>query len=511
MADSLLWSRYQEYVVRLANLGMELDPSHLRFNQSIFSQEQERITRALDNLRRLESGERVNASENRMVGHYWLRAPELAPNPELTREILDTREAVEGFAQKILSGALRTPTNKTFANLLLVGIGGSALGPQLIYSALGKKMQGLKTWFLDNTDPEGLFLTLSQIPELDRTLVLVVSKSGGTPETYNGQHFAWNYFEKQGIEPAGHFVAVTGVGSKLDKLAESGKWLARFPMWDWVGGRTSIWSAVGLLPAALQGIDISALLKGAAAMDIWGRNSDPRKNPSLMLALMWGYLAEWTGKKVMVVLPYKDRLSLLASYLQQLIMESLGKDSNLHGKQVQQGLSVFGNKGSTDQHSYVQQLREGVPNFFALFVNVLKDSEWEIESDLTEVESGISIGDYLHSFLIGTRSALYENGRESLSITLDRLTPESLGALLALFERAVSFYAAMIEVNAYDQPGVEAGKKSAAQVLELQKKILSLGIVEDGSSVEQAASKLGGDYDLLAVHEILRYLRANRA
>ena len=510
MTDSSLWSRYQEYVVRLANLGIELDPSHIQFNQSIFSQEQERIARALDNVQRLEAGERVNTSENRMVGHYWLRAPELAPAPELTREIVDTRKAVEEFAQKVLSGALRTPENKTFANLLLVGIGGSALGPQLIYSALGKKMSGLKTWFLDNTDPEGLLLTLSQIPELDRTLVLVISKSGGTPETYNGQLFAWNYFESQGLKPAGHFVAVTGVGSKLDKLAESGKWLARFPMWDWVGGRTSIWSAVGLLPAALQGIDIAALLNGAAAMDVWGRNADPRKNPSLMLALMWGHLTDWTGKKVMVVLPYKDRLSLLASYLQQLIMESLGKDSDLKGKRVQQGLSVFGNKGSTDQHSYVQQLREGVPNFFALFVNVLKDSEWEINSDLTEVEAGVSIGDYLHSFLIGTRSALYENGRESLTITLDRLTPEALGALLALFERAVSFYAAMIEVNAYDQPGVEAGKKSAAQVLDLQKKILNLGIVKDGSSVEQVASKLGGDYDLLAIHEILRYLLANR-
>ena len=221
-------------------------------------------------------------------------------------------------------------------------------------------------------------------------------------------------------------------GSKMDKVAVDEKWLARFPMFDWVGGRTSELSAVGLLAAALQGVDIQAMLDGAAAMDIATRSHDTAKNPAALLALMWYHATGGKGQKDMVVLPYKDRLLLFSRYLQQLVMESLGKRLDLDGNRVDQGINVFGNKGSTDQHAYVQQLRDGVNNFFLTFIRVLKDGGTRLET-----EPGATSGDFLHGFLLGTRTALFENDRQSLTITIQEVTARTVGVLIALFERAV--------------------------------------------------------------------------
>jgi len=170
----------------------------------------------------------------------------------------------------------------------------------------------------------------------------------------------------------------------------------------------------------------------------------------------------------MVVLPYKDSLELLSRYLQQLIMESLGKEFDLSEKRVHQGLTVFGNKGSTDQHAYIQQLRDGLDNFFAVFIRVLSDA------GKLQVEEGVTTADYLDGFYQGTRQALAEKGRQSITLTLKDVSPFSVGLLIALFERTVGFYASLINVNAYHQPGVEAGKKAAENVLALQRKALSI-------------------------------------
>ena len=256
-------------------------------------------------------------------------------------------------------------------------------------------------------------------------------------------------------------------GSHLDKQADSEGWLARIPMFDWVGGRTSELSAVGLLPAALQGIDIVRMLAGAAACDAATRVHETRRNPAALMALMWYVATDGKGKKDLVVLPYKDRLLLFSRYLQQLVMESLGKQLDLDGRRVEQGIAVYGNKGSTDQHAFVQQLRDGVNNFFVTFVRVLESGGSPVE-----VEPGVTAGDYLHGFLVGTREALYGNDRQSMTITIRRVDARTIGALIALFERAVGLYASLIHINAYHQPGVEAGKKAAAAVLSLQAKAL---------------------------------------
>jgi glucose-6-phosphate isomerase len=278
-------------------------------------------------------------------------------------------------------------------------------------------------------------------------------------------------------------------------------------MWDWVGGRTSVLSAVGLLPAALQGIDIDGLLAGAARCDRVTRLPETRRNPAALMALMWYHATGGAGRRDLVVLPYKDRLLLLSRYLQQLIMESIGKERDLAGRLVNQGLTVYGNKGATDQHAYVQQLREGVDNFFVTFIEVLRDRD----GLSLPVEPGATSGDYLAGFLQGTREALSEAGRESMTITVTQVDAAAVGALIALFERAVGLYAQLTGINAYHQPGVEAGKKAAGQVLTLQKKVVALlrGAPGQAYTAEEIAAALGHPEKVEQVFRLLLHLGAN--
>jgi glucose-6-phosphate isomerase len=277
-------------------------------------------------------------------------------------------------------------------------------------------------------------------------------------------------------------------------------------MWDWVGGRTSELSAVGLVPAALQGFAIDDMLAGARAADAVTRGSVVAENPAALLALMWHYAGGGRGDKAMVVLPYRDRLELFSRYLQQLVMESLGKERDRRGNVVHQGLVVYGNKGSTDQHAYVQQLRDGRDDFFVTFVRVLGPLDGAPSA--VEVEPGITSADYLDGFLLGTREALYENGRDSLTLTLGCVDARSVGALIALYERAVGLYASLIDVNAYHQPGVEAGKKAAARVIELQSKVMRAiaAAGPDGLDADEISDLVGGPDTAEAVHLLLERL-----
>lgn len=274
-------------------------------------------------------------------------------------------------------------------------------------------------------------------------------------------------------------------------------------MFDWIGGRTSVMSAVGLLPAALQGLETDNFLAGAAAMDRHTRRPEPMRNAAMLLALMWYYAGNGRGVKDMVILPYKDRLILFSRYLQQLVMESLGKEKDLDGNVVQQGIAVYGNKGSTDQHAYVQQLRDGIPNFFVTFIEVQKNRA----ADRFEVEKGVTSGDYLHGFLRGTRAALYQNGRESITISISEVNAFAIGALIALYERAVGFYGSLVHINAYHQPGVEAGKQAAAEILALQNRLKEVIPAHPGQTAEELASAVQADAE--DVYHILRHLAAN--
>ncbi len=500
-----LWQRCQKYSTEYPALGLAVDLSRMDFAEDYFQSMQPRLRQALAAMAKLEKGAEANPDEKRMVGHYWLRAPALAPSAEIRKGIEEALNAVKQFAAQVHAGAV-AGSKGPFKNVLLIGIGGSALGPQFIANALGQPGKDkMSLFFFDNTDPDGMDKVLDRLrPELGQTLTLVISKSGTTPETRNGMIEAEAAYSRAGLDFAAHAVAVTMRGSLLDKHAAN--WLTRFPMWDWVGGRTSELSAVGLLPAALQGIDIDSMLAGAKACDEVTRSKNTRTNPAAQLAAMWFHAGNGKGKKNMVILPYKDRLELFSKYLQQLVMESLGKRLDLDGKVVHQGITVLGNKGSTDQHSYIQQLRDGLDNFFVTFIEVLHDRN----GPAVMVEEKVTSGDYLSGLLLGTRQALFESGRQSITLTIADISPFNVGVIIALFERAVGLYASLINVNAYHQPGVQAGKEAGKVVIDLQRKILGqLENCPDGGSVSQLAQAIGAKDEAETVFKICEHLAAN--
>jgi glucose-6-phosphate isomerase len=508
MNAAALWQRYQDWLYYHEGLGFYLDISRMRFDDAFVASMEPKFEKAFADMAALEAGAIANPDENRMVGHYWLRNADLAPTPELKQDILDTLVNIEQFASQIRTGTIYPPGQEHFTDILSIGIGGSALGPQFVAQALGPDFPPLAIHFIDNTDPEGIDRILSSLEDqLPTTLVIVTSKSGGTPETRNGMVEVRTRFEQRGLHFPKQAVAVTGRGSALETQAISEGWLATFPMRDWVGGRTSELSAVGLLPAALQNISIRSILGGAKEMDAATRIPDLRRNPAALIALAWYYAGNGKGEKDMVVLPYKDSLLLFSRYLQQLVMESLGKERDLDGNLVYQGIAVYGNKGSTDQHAYVQQLREGLSSFFVTFIEVLKDCR----PPFVELEPGTTSGDYLFGFLYGTRQALYDNARGSITLTIPEVNAHTVGALIALYERAVGLYASLVNINAYHQPGVEAGKKAAAKILDLQQSVIAtLRQNSTPLTLAELAERAGHPDSIETIYALVRHLHANQ-
>jgi glucose-6-phosphate isomerase len=499
------WKYFCDHHFYFESVGLSIDVSKIdRFDDVLQKIDHPSIFREMA---ALESGGVANADENRMVGHYWLRNPAIAPSEDLKTMITDVWEALDRFVHAVHSGDLCGQKGK-FKRVLCIGIGGSALGPQLACEALTRGPRNkMALSFIDNTDPDGIDSVLAALDgKLGETLTTVTSKSGSTPETHNGMLEVAHAYEQAGLTFSRHAVAITGADSQLDQRAKREGWLKCFPMWDWVGGRTSIASAVGLLPMALQGIDYRKFLSGMGDIDSLTRLHDTH-NPALILAAAWYSATYGIGEKAMVILPYKDRLSLLSKFLQQLIMESVGKKLDRQGRIVEQGLTVYGNKGSTDQHAYVQQLRDGINNFFVTFIEVLLDRS----GPSLFLEEHIGTGDYLEGFLLGTRQALAENHRESITITIEKIDEYFLGILIGLYERAVSFYASLIDVNAYHQPGVEAGKKAAQAILKLQTAILKhlQSHPQQEFSVEMTAKAIGSDQPE-TIFKLLEHLTANR-
>ncbi len=486
--------------------GLWLDTAHMDLPKNYFNLHADKAALAFKAMADLEKGGIANPDENRMVGHYWLRSSKLAPTPKISKEIDDTLSDILGFATKVHSGEITSSEGKVFTDAIVIGIGGSNLGPKFIYHALSGKNDKMKLHFIDNTDPSGIYDTLSKIKSVIKsTMVIVISKSGGTIETRNGMLETEHYFKEHGIDFFSNSVCITQHGSKLHDFGGD-KWLHIFPMWDWVGGRTSVLSAVGLLPLSLAGIECTELLRGAKSADILTRDEVINKNPAMMLALSWLNFTEGKGGSSIVFLPYRDRLELLSKYLQQLFMESLGKELDLDGNTVKQGIAVYGNKGSTDQHSYVQQLVAGSDNMFVTFISVLSDTE---TSGITVGENSSS-GDYLNAFMLGTEKALKLKGKRSMTVTVPHLNAFYIGMLIALFERAVGFYATLVNINAYHQPAVEYGKKAANEIIELKNLILSYLSENSGKSftASELCYKLHCD-NFMHVFKILMHLSAS--
>ncbi|MFA7184487.1 MAG: hypothetical protein WC082_06325, partial [Victivallales bacterium] len=458
--------RNRKYTLTDGNSGFSIAFAGMKFTDSDLDAMAEKFARAKREMTRIEAGEIKNPDENRKVTHF----PDRAAYP-VGKEFAE----VEKFASEVRRGRI-TGQGGRFRSLIVNGIGGSALGPQLMQFAVNgpywnelkevDRQSNLKVYFLDNTDSAGFADALAVIDPAT-TLVATVSKSGGTQETRNNMIALEDYYDEAGVDFARHAVAVTMKDSKLWKHAEEESWLRIFEMAESIGGRTSETSIVGHLPAALAGIDFKAFLDGACFMDEWTRNGNYLENPAYMLAAMWYIAGKGKGDRNMVIVPYSDRLILLSRYFQQLVMESLGKEKDLDGKTVHQGLNVFGNKGGTDAHAFIQQLNDGRDDFFVTFIEVLKDPM------VLPIDESSSMGTYLHGFQEGLSAALRGKGRQTISITIEEVNEYNLGMIIALYERAVAVYAEFININAFHQPGVQAYKLAAQGILDLRRKFMA--------------------------------------
>ena len=434
-----------------AESGFTLDLTGMGLRPAQLAKLAAPLARAHAEMVRLEAGAIKNPDENRKVTHF---------SDRLTYADSAQFREVEAFARAIAAGG-------EIEQVLVNGIGGSALGPQLLQQAAhgpywneqaaAARRHFPKIYFVDNTDSAGLADALAVL-DLGKTLAVTISKSGGTQETKNNMLALEAAYRAAGIPFGPHAAAVTMPGSELDRYARAGHWRQIFPMADSIGGRTSETNIVGHVPAALAGIDFAAVVAGGRHMDELTRNPDPAQTPAYLLAAAWYIAGRGKGERNMVVVPYSDRLGLMGKYLQQLVMESLGKEKDLDGKVVHQGLTVFGNKGGTDAHAYIQQLNDGRDDFFALFIEPLRDAAHY------PIDAQLSMGDYLHGFKEGLVRALTGKGRRVAEISLAAADVFNLGMLIALFERAVAVYAELIHINAFHQPGVQAYKLASKDV-----------------------------------------------
>jgi len=316
------------------------------------------------------------------VGHYWLRAPELAPTDGIRKVIELALEQVKDFAARVHAGHVAPRHSHHFTDLLVIGIGGSALGPQLAADALGDpENDRMRPHFFDNTDPDGMQRELQRLAgRLDRTLTVVISKSGGTVETAAQMLIAHEWLQKAlgKDEARARMVAITDPKSgTLRELASAQGW-ATLPIPSNVGGRFCALTAVGLLPAHLCGLRTQELLSGAAAMAERCRAPRATDNPAAMIAMLsWLHDCE-RGHSVHVMMPYSDRLKSFAAWYVQLWAESLGKRVDRAGRTVECGPTPLPAVGATDQHAQVQLFMEGPRNKLVTFVGVTSH-----ERDLT--------------------------------------------------------------------------------------------------------------------------------
>jgi glucose-6-phosphate isomerase len=403
------------------------------------------LPRAMSALHCSESEWQPAAGRDHMIGHYWLRAPELAPTTEISLDIRRTWEQV-----KALQGS-------SHERVLVLGVGGSSLGIEMLHHAL-RDASTPELICLDNCDPGGMSDKLACV-DPRHTAVVVVSKSGRTMETMLALEIAQAHWQRAGISFGRHAIGVSMPDTPLATLSQG--FLDFVPMWDFVGGRFSVTSAAGIVPMALLGLDWQSFLDGARTSDDLNRLEVVARNPAGRLAALWWNLRRKAGVHSLAFVPYRDRLALVPRYLQQLIMESLGKTHSKSSVRVSDGFNVLGNRGSSDQHSLLQMFIEGRAGTFVHFI------ESYAQEPVSEERWVTKASDHLVSALLGTRESLALCGRGSATLGLRDLRPSSLGALVALFERSVGLYAELAGIDAYGQPAVECGKKASSRYVDL--------------------------------------------
>jgi glucose-6-phosphate isomerase len=437
-------------------------------------------------------GDLINQTENRAVLHTALRAPEsatvLVDGKNVMPEIYEVKRSIEKFTNEVTSGERKGYTGKAFTDIVNIGIGGSDLGPAMVVEALQFYKNHLNVHFVSNVDGDHVNEVIKKInPET--TLFVIVSKTFTTQETLTNSETIRSWFLKSAKheDVAKHFVAVS---TNIQKVTEFGIDANNiFPMWDWVGGRFSLWSAVGLSISLAVGFDnFDKLLKGANQMDEHFKKESFDKNIPVILALLSVWYNNFFGAESEALIPYTQYLQKLAPYLQQGIMESNGKSIGRDGKRVnyQTGTIIWGEPGTNSQHAFFQLIHQGtklIPTDFIGFVKPLygnkdhhdklmsnffaqteallngKTSE-QVQAEFDKQGLEKSKADYLKPFKVFT------GNKPTNTILIDKLTPESLGSLVALYEHKIFVQGIIWNIFSYDQWGVELGKQLANSILD---------------------------------------------
>ncbi len=436
---------------------------------------------------RLFGGEAINATEGRAVLHPALRAPRGADFQALgeavSADVDEVREAMVAYAQIIRSGSEKGATGKPFKAIVHIGIGGSDLGPRLVWDALRPLDPAIDLRFVSNIDPRDMAEALTGL-DPETTLVVVVSKTFTTQETLANAEVAKAWLSA-GLPEAGrnrHFIGVTAAPQKAHDFG-CGR---IFGFSDWVGGRYSLWSAVSVSCAIALGPDaFEAMLAGAAAMDAHFVSAPLDRNAPVLLALAQVWNVDGLDRPARTVAPYAHALRRLPSFLQQLEMESNGKRVHRDGSAVTRQTCpvVFGEPGTNGQHAFFQQIHQGPQVVPAEFVIVAKTHADAPESPLWSNALAQGQALMLGKTTEAARAELIASGadeaeadrlaphktfpgnRPSTAIVMDRLTPETLGALLALYEHKTFVEGVIWDINSFDQWGVELGKVLARAIL----------------------------------------------
>lgn len=435
----------------------------------------------VDKFEALYNGEVVNTGEKRLVLHHLTRGQlgdaVNADSVDKRTFYVSQQEKIADFANKVHAGEITNAAGEKFTTVVQIGIGGSDLGPRAMYLALENWAKTNNTFkleakFISNVDPDDASAVLNSI-DVAHSIFVLVSKSGTTLETLTNESFVKDALKKAGLDPSKHMIAVT---SETSPLAKSSDYLAAFFMDDYIGGRFSSTSAVGGAVLSLAfGPDVFArFLNGAAAEDKLATNKDILKNPALLDALIGVYERNVLGYPCTAVLPYSQALSRFPAHLQQLDMESNGKSVNRFGDPVDYatGPIIFGEPGTNGQHSFYQLLHQGtdiVPLQFIGFKNSQIGNDVDIQGSTSQQKLCANVAAQIIAFACGKKddnaNKNFKGARPSSIIIGDKLTPETLGALLSHFENKVMFQGFVWNINSFDQEGVQLGKVLAKRVL----------------------------------------------
>ncbi|MGB5553856.1 MAG: glucose-6-phosphate isomerase [Flavobacteriaceae bacterium] len=443
-----------------------------------------------DAIQKYFNGDAINETEGRAVLHTALRAKItdtiLVDGENVMPEVYRVKAQMKAFSNSVISGNKKGFTGKSFTDVVNIGIGGSDLGPAMVVEALKFYKNHLKLHFVSNVDGDHVQEVLRDLnPET--TLFVVVSKTFTTQETLSNATTIKKWFLKFGTQKdiAKHFAAVS---TNTEKIAEFGIASENvFPMWDWVGGRFSLWSAVGLSIALAVGFDyFDALLKGANEMDEHFKTSNFESNIPVVLALLSVWYNNFHRAETEAIIPYSQYLSRLSAYLQQGIMESNGKSVARNGQQVnyQTGTIIWGEPGTNAQHAFFQLIHQGtklIPTDFIAFKQSLygdKDHHDKLMANFfaqTEALMNGKTPEEVRSELADKMGEadlekllpfkVFAGNKPTNTILIDKLTPSSLGALIAMYEHKIFVQGVIWNIFSYDQWGVELGKQLAGTIL----------------------------------------------